>query len=74
MTCILINEFRVTSYELISLRVAFIARVTVMSYFMIKNYSLRSFFDKELGACSFSCYQHLERPRQKLIFDNMISI
>ena len=23
---------------------------------MIKNYSLGSFFDKELGGCSFSCY------------------
>ena len=23
---------------------------------MIKNYSLRSFFDKELGARPFSCY------------------
>ena len=91
---ILINELQVTSYELIPLRVEFIARVKsyellfiarVASYFlhtsyellfivrvtgyiltmsynkdrddevvydnkvMIKNYSLRSFFDKELG-------------------------
>ena len=35
---ILINKLRVTSYELISLRVAFIARVT--SYFLHTSYEL----------------------------------
>ena len=42
---------------------------------MIKNYSLGSFFDKELGApkASFSCYLHLDWPTQKLIY-NMISL
>ena len=42
---------------------------------MIKNYSLGSFFDKELGAreASFSCCLHLEWPTQKLTFYNMIS-
>ena len=43
---------------------------------MIKNYSLRSFFGKELGAreASFLCYLHLERPTQKLIFYNTVSL
>ena len=43
---------------------------------MIKNYSLGSFFDKELGTreASFSCCLHFEWPTQKLIFYNMISL
>ena len=37
---LLINELQVTSYELISLQVAFIARVT--SYFLLTSYELLS--------------------------------
>ena len=37
---LLINELQITSYELISLQVAFIARVT--SYFLLTSYELLS--------------------------------
>ena len=96
----LFHELRVTVYwiscELLfacELRLNFYMRVVsyflTMSYnkdqddeivhdhkIMITSYSLKPLCDKELGVlwASFSCYQHLERPRQKLMFIIYIKI